>query len=128
MRLSLRDTMKLVCEAKDFAVGDIVIAKKGPHKGEKHEIIHIHGDDDCNVRPVGKKAKDIKYKLGAAKAKPEDLEYPHLYKESLDEAKTKEALEDYVDSICTCDGGECLDPSEHEKKCPARAYLKDLNF
>ena len=60
-------------EAK-VKVGDIVIPNKGPHKGQKHQVIHVFDDGTFNIKPVGLKAANIKYKLGAAKAKPEDIE------------------------------------------------------
>lgn len=60
-------------EAK-VKVGDTVVPNKGPHKGQKHEVIHVFADGTFNIKPVGLKAANIKYKLGAAKAKPEDIE------------------------------------------------------
>ena len=60
-------------EAK-VKVGDTVVPNKGPHKGQKHQVIHVFDDGTFNIKPVGLKAANIKYKLGAAKAKPEDIE------------------------------------------------------
>lgn len=59
---------------KAFKEGDIVKPTSGPHKGQKHEIIFDHGDGSYNIKPIGLKPKDIKYRLGAAKAKGSDLE------------------------------------------------------
>jgi len=54
--------------------GDIVVPNKGEHKGQKHKVIHVFDDGSMNIQPVGLKAKDIKYRQGAVKAKPEDIE------------------------------------------------------
>ena len=56
--------------------GSIVIAKKGVHKGDKHEVIHDFGDGTYNIRPMSFRNK---YHLGAAGAKANELE---LVKES----------------------------------------------
>ena len=66
-----------------FKVGDKVSVSKGPHKGQKHEIIHVKPGGGYNVKPVGLMARDIKYKLGAAGAKASDVS---VWKESVDEA------------------------------------------
>jgi len=60
----------------EVKVGDIVVPNKGPHEGRTHEVIAIFPDGSFNIKPkwAGLKAADIKYKLGAAKAKPEDVE------------------------------------------------------
>jgi len=55
-------------------VGDIVIPNKGEHKGQKHKVIHVFDDGSMNIQPIGLKAKNIKYRQGAIKAKPEDIE------------------------------------------------------
>ena len=64
--------------------GDTVTVLIGPHKGDKHEIIHDFGDGTYNVRPI--RVPKIKYKLGAVKAKASDLKKEEL---GLDEAKKK---------------------------------------
>ena len=64
--------------------GDTVTVLIGPHKGDKHEIIHDFGDGTYNVRPI--RVPKIKYKLGAVKAKASDLKKEEL---DLDEAKKK---------------------------------------
>jgi hypothetical protein len=56
-----------------FKKGDMVVPTTGPHKGQKHEVIHCFDDGSCNIKPVGLNPKAIKYRLGAAKAKPSDL-------------------------------------------------------
>jgi len=64
-------------------VGDIVIPNKGEHKGQKHKVIHVFDDGSMNIQPVRQlstgeyvvlSAKDIKYRQGAIKAKPKDIE------------------------------------------------------
>ena len=55
-----------------FKKGDIVIPNMGPHKGEKHKIIHDFGDGSYNITPQ-KHPRFIKYKQGAAKAKENQL-------------------------------------------------------
>jgi phage terminase large subunit-like protein len=67
-----------------FKKGDIVIPNMGPHKGDKHEIIHDYGDGSYNIKPLTH-PRNIKYKLGASKAKENQLK---LVKEEveLDEA------------------------------------------
>jgi len=70
-----------------FKKGDIVIPNMGPHKGDKHEIIHDFGDGSYNIKPLTH-PRNIKYKLGATKAKENQLK---LVKEEVevDEAKSK---------------------------------------
>jgi len=67
------DTQVEEVELDELKVKDIVIAKTGPHKGVKHTIIHDFGDGTYNVRPNDLSAKQIRYKMGAAKAKGTDL-------------------------------------------------------
>ena len=64
-----------------FKVGDFVSVNTGPHKGEKHEIIHIKDDGGYNVKLAGKSGKSAKYKLGAASAKKSQVS---AWKESVD--------------------------------------------
>ena len=56
-----------------FKVGDIVKPLKGPHKGEPHEVIHVFDDGAMNIRPKDLDAKAVKYRLGAAKAQPDEV-------------------------------------------------------
>lgn len=56
-----------------YKVGDHVYPKIGPHKGVKHEIIHVHEDGKLNIRPLGLRGNQIKYKLGAAGAQPDQV-------------------------------------------------------
>ena len=72
-----------------FKVGDKVSVSKGPHKGQKHEIIHVKPGGGYNVKPVGLMARDIKYKLGAAGAKASDVS---VWKESVEEATKKHLM------------------------------------
>lgn len=63
--------------------GDTVIPNKGPHKGHPHTIIHDFGDGHYNISPDNLTARQIKYSLGAARAKASDLK---LHKEEVQEA------------------------------------------
>ena len=69
----LEKAVKEEVELTEFKVKDSVIPKTGPHKGVKHTIIHNFGDGTYNVRPDGLSARQIKYRMGAAKAKGTDL-------------------------------------------------------
>ena len=80
-RNGVKEEVKLD-EAK-FKVGDIVIPSEGPHKGRKHEVIADLKNNTYNIRPIGLLAKQIQYRLGAAKAKANQIK---LVKE---EVKTK---------------------------------------
>ena len=53
-----------------FKKGDIVIPNIGPHKGEKHKIIHDFGDGSYNI---SLNKKHSRYDQGAAKAKENQL-------------------------------------------------------
>ena len=44
----------------------------GPHKGEKHKIIHDFKDGSYNITPLTH-PRNIKYKLGATRAKENQL-------------------------------------------------------
>ena len=59
-------------EEGKFEKGDIVIPNMGPHKGDKHKIIHDFGDGSYNIKPLTH-PRNIKYKLGASKAKEKQL-------------------------------------------------------
>ena len=59
---------------ESYKVGDEVIPSTGPHKGQKHKVIHVHKDGErFNIQPVGLNPKAIKYRLGAATAKKSEL-------------------------------------------------------
>ena len=58
-------------EEGKFKKGDIVIPNMGPHKGDKHKIIHDFKDGSYNIAPIAK--RNIKYDQGAAKAKENQL-------------------------------------------------------
>jgi hypothetical protein len=60
-------------DMKECKVGDVVIPSMGPHKGTKHKVIHVFDDGSMNIKPVGLKADQIRYKLGAVKAKPDQV-------------------------------------------------------
>jgi hypothetical protein len=72
----MTETEEMEISNPEIKVGDIVVPNKGPHEGMKHEVIHVFPDGTFNIKPVGPglKAKDIKYKLGAARAKMSDVE------------------------------------------------------
>lgn len=53
-----------------FERGDTVVVNRGVHKGDKHEIIHDHGDGHYNVRPLTLR---VKYRMGAAKVHKNDM-------------------------------------------------------
>ena len=59
-------------EAK-FKVGDIVIPSEGPHKGRKHEVIADLKNNTYNIKPIGLLPKQNQYRLGAAKAKANQI-------------------------------------------------------
>jgi len=67
-------TIKEGLEESQIKVGDIVVPNKGEHKGQKHKVIHVFDDGSMNIQPIGLKTKDIKYRQGAVKVKPEDIE------------------------------------------------------
>ena len=58
---------------ENFKVGDVVKPTTGPHKNVKHKIIHIHDNGRVNIQPIGLRPKQIKYRLGAATATPDQL-------------------------------------------------------
>jgi len=72
----MTETEEMEISNPEVKVGDIVVPNKGPHEGMKHEVIAVFPDGTFNIKPVGPglKAKDIKYKLGAARAKMSDVE------------------------------------------------------
>ena len=57
----------------EFKKGDIVIPNIGPHKGVKHEIIHDFKDGTYNIKPDIALARNIKYRMGAARAKASEI-------------------------------------------------------
>ena len=54
-------------------VGDTVTVSRGPHKGDAHKVIHVHKDGRVNVKPHNKMPHQIKYRHGAATAKPDEV-------------------------------------------------------
>lgn len=59
---------------RNYAVGDIVHPNVGPHKGESHKVIHVHGDGSMNIVPeVSHHAKN-KYRLGAARCTDDQID------------------------------------------------------
>jgi hypothetical protein len=91
---------------EDIKVGDTVKPTKGPHKGHPHEVIHDFGDGHYNVKPVGLRANQIRYGLGAAKAHKSDLVKEEITNEA--------AKPDYID----IDG-------DGDKKEPMKKAAKD---
>ena len=61
-------------EASKYKVGDVVIPNKGPHKGQKHTVIHVFGGGKYNIKPKPRFPGDKnQYGQGAAGANEEDL-------------------------------------------------------
>lgn len=56
-----------------YKVGDRVVTKIGPHKGEVHRVIHVWPTGHVNITPANAHSRN-RYHLGAAKADPKDLE------------------------------------------------------
>jgi len=83
-----------------FKKGDIVIPNMGPHKGEKHKIIHDFGDGSYNITPQ-KHSRFIKYKQGAAKAKENQLK---LVKEEVEKRWTGGKLPPHLAKFFDKDG------------------------
>ena len=54
-------------------VGDTVTVTRGPHKGAPHKVIHVHKGGSVNVKPHKMMPHQIKYRLGAAKAKSSEV-------------------------------------------------------
>jgi len=63
-------------DLSEWNVGDIVKPTVGPHAHAPHTIIHKHEDGSFNIRP-NLPPKIVKYKLGAVKARPEQLTKYH---------------------------------------------------
>ena len=78
-----------------FKKGDIVIPNMGPHKGDKHKIIHDFGDGSYNIKPL-MHPRNIKYKLGASKAKETQLK---LVKEEVELDEKGTAYPATVDTL-----------------------------
>ena len=78
-----------------FKKGDIVIPNMGPHKGDKHKIIHDFGDGSYNIKPLTH-PRNIKYKLGASKAKENQLK---LVKEEVELDEKGTAYPATVDTL-----------------------------
>ena len=78
-----------------FKKGDIVIPNMGPHKGDKHKIIHDFGDGSYNIKPL-MHPRNIKYKLGATKAKENQLK---LVKEEVELDEKGTAYPATVDTL-----------------------------
>jgi hypothetical protein len=64
-----------------YKVGDRVVPKIGPHKGEMHRVIHVHDTGHLNITPENKQHKN-RYHLGAAKAHPNDVTRAEKLEES----------------------------------------------
>ena len=73
-----------------FKVGDLVIPNMGPHKGKEHKIIGIK-DGKYNITPTKIMPRQIKYKLGAAAAKEDQI--------SMAEETINEGLKDIAKMI-----------------------------
>ena len=71
-----------------FKKGDIVIPNIGPHKGEKHTIIHDFKNGSYNI---SLNKKHSRYDQGAAKAKENQL---NLVKEEVELDEKRKAADD----------------------------------
>jgi len=89
-----RDQMK-----ESWNVGDHVVPKIGPHKGEVHRVIHVHPTGHVNITPEHATGRRNRYRLGAAKAHPNDLEDAPGHGSK----KLEEAWKDK--SLTTCSAG-----------------------
>ena len=89
-----RDQMK-----ESWNVGDHVVPKIGPHKGEVHRVIHVHPTGHVNIKPEHATGRRNRYHLGAAKADPKDLEDAPGHGSK----KLEEAWKDK--SLTTCSAG-----------------------
>lgn len=57
----------------EFKVGDKVKPTVGPHKDVVHSVIHVFPDGRINLKPDGLKTDQIKYRLGAVTAQPDQV-------------------------------------------------------
>ena len=109
--------------------GDTVMPNKGPHAGQPHEIIHDFGDGHYNIKPKGLTGRQIKYRMGAVKAKAADLK---LRKEEIDEAKIsmKNSVMKYyyVDPNGVVQGGGSKDAMRKMNVNQAKAGNKGGHF
>jgi len=61
-------------ENSSYKIGDRVVPKIGPHKGEMHRVIHVHPTGHLNITPENSgHGRKNRYHLGAAKAHPDDV-------------------------------------------------------
>jgi hypothetical protein len=51
-----------------------------------------------------------------------------VQKRKISEGQSKRKAESAIEKICNCDGGCSLDPSDHEKSCPAYKKLQDGDY
>jgi hypothetical protein len=56
-----------------YKVGDRVIPKIGPHAGQVHRVIHVYDTGHMNIKPEHTAPARNKYRLGAARAHPEQV-------------------------------------------------------
>lgn len=54
--------------------GQFVLANEGPHKGMRHKVQKIHDDGSMTIVPWDIHPSKCKYRMGAAKARPEQVE------------------------------------------------------
>lgn len=73
---------------EDYKVGDKVVAKIGPHKGQVHTVIHVHPTGHLNIKPEVHVSRN-KYHLGAAKADPKDVDRAPIHEGKKIEVKGK---------------------------------------
>lgn len=67
-----KEKARLHEETETYKVGDRVVPKIGPHKGQMHRVIHVHPSGHLNIKPQVHVSRN-RYRLGAAKADPKDV-------------------------------------------------------
>jgi|TARA_R100000482_G_scaffold61062_1_gene22363 hypothetical protein len=98
-----------------YKVGQTVKPTKGPHAGQDHEVIHVHGDGSYNIKPKNMPASRIRYRLGAARAKHNEL------KEAL---KVSDGMGAWIDDFSKSDAPQFKGKNKKEKRDMAiAAYL-----
>ena len=98
-----------------YKVGQTVKPTKGPHVGQDHEVIHVHGDGSYNIKPKNMPASRIRYRLGAARAKHNEL------KEAL---KVSDGMGAWIDDFSKSDAPQFKGKNKKEKRDMAiAAYL-----
>lgn len=86
-------------EVSKYKVGDIVIPNKGPHKGQKHKVIHAGVGGKYNIKPIPRFPGDKnQYEQGAVSASEEDLS-AHMDEASINLSAEQKMVESFVKRI-----------------------------